>query len=218
MKVKAQKHLAVLTSIFCVSLVVSNLIAGKLWAVTGSITLTAGVILFPIVYIIGDVVPEVYGLKAARRMILTGFLINLAVVGFFMITLALPYPIFWQNQAAFETVLSFTPRLLVASAVGYLVGTNANAWVMVAMKKLTGGRWLWSRTITSTIVGESLDSFFFMLIAFWGIVPASVLPGMMAAQVGFKVLYEVLATPITYAVVGWVKKSEATEDPAPVTA
>lgn len=215
---KAEKHLATLTAVFCVFLVVSNVIAGKLWAVTGSITLTAGVILFPVVYIIGDVVPEVYGLKAARRMILIGFLINLAVVGFFLITLALPYPPFWQNQSAFETVFSFTPRLLLASAVGYLVGTNANAWVMVAMKKATGGRWLWSRTITSTLVGESLDSFFFMTIAFWGIVPIAVLPGMMLAQVTFKVLYEVIATPITYGVVAWIKKSEATEDPSPVTA
>jgi queuosine precursor transporter len=198
-----------LSVLFSVALVVSNIIAGKLWATPiAGVTLTAGVFLFPVVYIIGDVVPECYGLAAARRLILIGFAANLFVVFFFALTLALPYPPFFQGQAAFEAVLGFTPRLLFASFVAYLVGTNANAWMMVTVKRLTNARWLWVRTISSTIVGESIDSAIFITIAFYGIVPLDVLPGMIIAQATFKTLYEILATPLTYFVVSRVKRYE----------
>jgi queuosine precursor transporter len=198
-----------LAVLFSVSLVVSNIIAGKLWATPlVGVTLTAGVWLFPIVYIIGDVVPECYGLKAARKLILIGFAANLFAVAFFALTLWLPAPVFFQNQPAFEAVLGFTPRLLLASFIAYLAGTNANAWVLVQVKKLTRARWLWMRTISSTIVGESIDSALFISIAFWGVVPLEILPGMIAAQALFKIGYEVLATPLTYAVVGLVKRHE----------
>ena len=202
-------HLVALAAIYSVALVVSNLIAGKLWLAPGGIILPAAVWLFPIVYIIGDVVPEVYGLATARRIILLGFAANLAAVAFFALTLALPAPGFWQGQEAFSAVLGFTPRLLAASALGYLVGTHANAAVLVAIKRLTGGRWLWMRTIGSTIVGETLDSACFITIAFLGVVPATAIPGMVLAQAAFKTAYEALATPLTYAVVGWVKRREA---------
>jgi len=197
-----------LTVLFCTALTVSNIIAGKLFDVYG-VTLTAGVVLFPIVYIIGDVVPEVYGLQIARRVIWLGFLANAFAVLFFYICLVLPYPAFWQGQDAFQTVLGFTPRLLLASFVGYIVGTNANAWVLVLVKKLTSGRFLWARTISSTIVGEGIDSLLFMSIAFLGVVPTEILPGMIMAQWLFKTGYEIAATPLTYIVVGWVKHQEA---------
>ena len=199
------KVLLALSALFCVALVVSNIIAGKLWAAPFGITLTCGVFLFPIVYIIGDVIPEVYGLQTARSVIWLGFITNLIAVVFFLITLAAPSPVFWESQDAFQTVLGFTPRLLVASFVGYLVGTNANALVLIWIKKLTSGRWLWMRTIGSTLVGESLDSILFISIAFLGIVPLAALPGMILAQAVFKTLYETVATPITYLVIGWVK-------------
>ncbi len=201
--------LVVLAAAFCVALVVSNIIAGKLFEAPGGIILPAAVWLFPVVYIIGDVIPEVYGLATARRVILLGFATNLAAVAFFALTLALPAPGFWAGQEAFRTVLGFTPRLLLASAVGYLVGTNANAWVLVAIKRRTGGRWLWVRTIGSTLVGETLDSACFITIAFLGIVPWQVLPGMVLAQAAFKTAYEALATPLTYAAVAAVKRAEA---------
>jgi uncharacterized integral membrane protein (TIGR00697 family) len=197
-----------LVVLFCVALVVSNIIAGKLYQAPWGIVLTSAVWLFPIVYIIGDVVPEVYGLATARKMIWFGFAANAFAVAFFWLTLRLPAPGFWQGQAAFETVLGFTPRLLLASFVGYLVGTNANAWTLVLIKKWTGGRWLWMRTIGSTLVGETLDSILFVGIAFYGGVPLSALPGMILAQTVFKSGYEALATPLTYAVVNWVKKHE----------
>lgn len=198
-----------LTTVFTTALVVANIIAGKLWATPiPGVILTAGVIIFPIVYIVGDVVPEVYGMKVARRVIWLGFGANLFAVLFFLLTLALPYPPFWQGQDAFTLVLGFTPRLLVASFIGYLVGTNANALTLTAIKKLTGPRWLWMRTIGSTLVGEGLDSLLFMSIAFYGVVPPEVLPGMIAAQWVFKSAYEVLATPLTYLVVNRVKRIE----------
>jgi queuosine precursor transporter len=205
---KVSVRLIVLATIFSTLLVVSNVIAGKLWAAPFGLVLTAGVLCFPIVYIIGDVVPEVYGLKVARNVIWLGFAANLVAVLFFMLTLLLPYPPFWQGQEAFQTVLGFTPRLLVASFIAYLVGTNANAWVMVHMKKLTNSKYLWTRTIGSTIVGEGLDSLIFITLSFGGIVPWAAIPGMILAQAGFKICYEVLATPLTYAVVSYFKKAE----------
>lgn len=200
--------LVILSAVFCVALVVSNIIASKLYVAPFGIVLPAAVWLFPIVYIIGDVIPEVYGLTIARRVIILGFALNLFAVLFFALTLVLPAPAFWQNQAAFETVLGFTPRLLVASFVGYLVGTNANAWVLVQVKKLTGSRPLWMRTISSTIVGETLDSALFITIAFLGVVLLATLPLMILAQSAFKTVYEALATPLTYAMVGAVRRIE----------
>lgn len=205
---KYTQRFIVLCVMFCTALVVSNIIAGKLWAAPFGLTLTAGSVLFPIVYIIGDVMPEVYGLQSTRRVIWLGFGANLFAVLFFTICLALPAPSFWQNQTAFETVLGFTPRLLIASLLAYLVGTNANAWVMVRMRELTNSHWLWTRTIGSTIIGEGLDSTVFMLIAFLGVVPTAALPSLIVSQWLFKTTYEVLATPITYVVIGWLKRSE----------
>jgi uncharacterized integral membrane protein (TIGR00697 family) len=202
-------YLVVLATAYCVALVVSNIIAGKLYQGPGGVVLPAAIWLFPIVYIIGDVIPEVYGLATARRIILLGFATNLAAVGFFALTLALPAPDFWDGQAAFSTVLGLTPRLLLASFVAYLVGSHANAWVLVLIKRWTGGRWLWMRTIGSTIVGQTLDSGCFITIAFLGVVPPGVLPGMIVAQSAFKTAYEALATPLTYAAIGMVRRAEA---------
>ncbi len=214
-KTKFSGLLMVLAVLFCTSLIVSNIIAGKLYAAPLNLVLTAGVWLFPIVYIIGDVVPEVYGLKVARKIIWLGFAANLYAVVFFILTLKLPFPPFFQGQEAFNVVLGFTPRLLVASFIAYLIGTNVNAWMLVMVKRLTGKRFLWMRTISSTIVGEGLDSLVFILIAFYGIVPAAGLPMMILGQAGFKICYEIIATPLTYLVVNWVKKIENVDQPVP---
>ena len=204
---KKSDYFVALVALYCVALIISNVVSGKLIEVFGQ-TLTAGIFLFPIVYIIGDILPEVYGLKVTRKIILLGFFLNLIAVGFFMFTLWLPYPIFWGNQKSFEDVLSFTPRLLAASFAAYLVGTNANAWAMVYIKKLTNSKYLWMRTIGSTILGEGLDSIIFITIAFFGIVPNDQLPIMILSQVVFKTVYEALATPITYFVINKFKKFE----------
>ncbi len=195
-----------LVVVYCVALTVSNIIAGKLWQVAPGLVLPTAVLLFPIVYIIDDIIPEVFGLETARRVIFLGFAANLMAVAFFALCLVLPAPGYWTNQAAFETVLGFTPRLLLASFAAYLVGTNANAWIMVRMKRLTNGRWLWSRTISSTIVGQILDSSIFITIAFLGVVPSDALPTMILSQAGFKIAYEALATPVTYWAVNTVRR------------
>jgi queuosine precursor transporter len=209
---KHSTYLVIVAAVFCIALTVSNIIAGKLWATPiPGVTLTTAVWLFPIVYILGDVIPEVYGLSTTRKIIWLGFAMNLFAVIFFALCIWLPYPPFWQNQAAFETVLGFTPRLLLASFVGYLVGTNCNAWVLVKIKALTNSKYLWVRTIGSTIVGETVDSLLFMIIAFWGLVPLAVLSGMILAQIVFKIGYEVLATPATYWVVGKFKQLEGVQ-------
>jgi len=202
---KSSGILIVLAGIYTVALVVSNIIAGKLWLSPWGSIFTTGVWLFPIVYIIGDVVPEVYGLATARKVIFLGFGLNLFAVAFFTLSLDLPAPGFWTGQEAFQTVLGYTPRLLVASFAGFLVGSNVNAWVMVAMKKLTGGHLLWSRTITSTIFGESIDTAIFATIAFFGTMPGSALLNLIISMSAFKILYETVATPLTYLVIGWVK-------------
>jgi uncharacterized integral membrane protein (TIGR00697 family) len=198
----------ILSSVFCVSLIISNIIAGKLYSAPFNLVLPAAVWLFPIVYILGDVIPEVYGLQKARQVIWLGFFLNAFSVLFFMLTLWLPYPDFWQNQNAFNIVLGFTPRLLLASFLAYLVGTNVNAWILVLIKKWTNGRFLWMRTIGSTIFGEGLDSLIFISVAFYGMMPNNILGQMILVQISFKILYEVLATPITYLVIGAVKRAE----------
>lgn len=200
--------LVLLAGVFCVALVVSNVVAGKLWAAPFGITLTCGVFMFPIVYIIDDVLPEVYGYGVARKVIFLGFACNLMAVLFFMLTLQAAFPPYWNGQAGFETVLGFTPRLLLASFLAYLAGTNLNAWALTVIKRWTGGRFLWMRTIGSTIVGESLDSTIFITVAFLGVLPWAALPVMIVSQAAFKTLYEALATPLTYAVIGYVKRLE----------
>jgi uncharacterized integral membrane protein (TIGR00697 family) len=185
---------------------VSNIIAGKLWEVAPGLVLPTAVWLFPIVYIIDDIIPEVFGFETARRVILLGFAANLIAVLFFALCLVLPAPGFWTNQSAFDIVLGKTPQLLLASFAAYLVGTNANAWIMVRMKQLTQGRWLWTRTIGSTIVGQILDSSIFITIAFLGVVPTSVMTTMILSQAGFKIAYEALATPLTYWAVNLVRR------------
>lgn len=194
-------------ALFLTSLLVSNIIAGKLIQVAG-VVLPAAVILFPVTYILGDVFTEVYGFRRTRLVIWLGFAANLLMSALFLITIALPYPPLFQSQAAFATVLGMTPRIVAASLAGYWAGEFGNSIVLSLMKKTTGGRHLWMRTIGSTIVGEGLDTVLFIAIAFWNTMPTADLFRMMLAQYLFKVLYEALFTPVTYFVVGKVKKIE----------
>ena len=189
-------------------LLLSNLVAGKMWAVTASVTLPAAVILFPITYIFADVFTEVYGFKKARTIIWLGFGCSFFAVLIYMITVALPHPGFWDGQAAYETVLGTTPRVAIASFVGYLFGEFSNSVILSKLKVATGGKKLWVRTILSTLVGEGLDSIIFITISFWGTMDNAVVLQMILFQYLFKVTFEVLFTPITYAVVNWLKRKE----------
>jgi len=197
----------VLTSFFVTCLLISNIIAGKLIQVFG-IVLPAAVILFPITYIFGDVLTEVYGFKRARLAIWIGFAANLLMVAVFLLTIAMPYPAFWKGQDAYSTVLGFTPRLVVASLLAYFAGEFANSAFLSKLKLLTRGRWLWTRTIGSTLIGEGVDTVIFITVAFAGLMPVATLVSMLLAQYIWKVSYEIIATPLTYLVVGWVKRKE----------
>ena len=193
--------------LFVTCLLISNIIAGKLVQIYGMV-LPAAVILFPLTYVFGDILTEVYGFRQARLVIWIGFIANLLMAAVFILTIALPHPEFWNDQSAFHTVLGFTPRLVAASLVAYWAGEFSNSIVLSKMKILTRGRWLWFRTIGSTVVGEGLDTLLFITIAFAGMLPAVVLFEMMLAQYVWKVGYEIAVTPLTYQVVGWLKGRE----------
>ena len=197
--------------IFVTCLLLSNLIAGKMWAVTENIALPAAVILFPLTYIIGDVFTEVYGFRKDRIIIWLGFACSFFAVMIYLITIALPHPGYWENQDAYAAVMGTTPRVAVASFAGYLFGEFSNSIILSRLKVVTKGKKLWLRTIFSTIVGEGLDSVIFILISFWGTMDNSVVLQMILFQYLFKVGYEVVFTPVTYIVVKAIKKAEGTD-------
>ena len=196
-----------LFALFITCLLVSNIIAGKLILVFG-LVLPSAVILFPITYILGDVFTEVYGFRKTRVVIWTGFAANALMSAIFLAAIVLPFPPFFKDQAAYATVLGFTPRIVAASLLAYWAGEFANSITLSALKKLTGGRYLWTRTISSTVVGQALDTAIFIGLGFAGIVRPSILVQMMAGQYAFKVFYEVVLTPVTYLVVRRVTKRE----------
>jgi len=194
--------------VFVTCLLLSNIIAGKMWAVTESITLPAAVILFPVTYILGDVFTEVYGFKKARSVIWAGFGCSFFAVLIYLATIALPHPGFWENQGAYEIVMGTTPRVALASFAGYLFGEFSNSMILSKLKVATKGKNLWVRTILSTLVGEGFDSVIFITISFWGTMDNKTILSMILFQYLFKVGYEVIFTPLTYLVVGKVKKAE----------
>jgi len=198
----------VVTALFVTTLLTANIIAVKLVDLAG-IVVPAAIVIFPLSYIFGDVLTEVYGYRQARRVIWLGFLCNLVMVVAVWVGQVLPPAMFWEGQAAYEQILGFTPRLLVASFTAYLVGEFANSYVLARLKIATRGRWLWTRTIGSTLVGEGLDSLVFITLAFAGVIPT--VEGLLSTVVTqwlLKTAYEVVATPLTYAVVTFLKRVE----------
>jgi hypothetical protein len=188
-------------------LLVSNIIAGKLICIAG-LVLPAAVILFPITYVLGDIFTEVYGFKKTRIIIWCGFAANILMSLIFMAAIILPVPSFFNEQEAYSTVLGTTPRMVVASLVAYWMGEFGNSITLSLLKKATRGKYLWTRTISSTVVGQGFDTVLFIAIGFAGSVKSDVLFQMMIAQYLFKVAYEVLLTPLTYYVVSAVKRAE----------
>jgi uncharacterized integral membrane protein (TIGR00697 family) len=201
------RYLDALTTSFVVVLLVSNLLAQKLVRF-GPITTSGAVILFPITYIFGDVFTEVYGYAASRRAIWLGFFGTALLYVVSAIVLALPADPDWHNGPAFQLVFGFLPRLLIASLVAYFAGEFANSYTMAKLKILTRGRWLWTRTVGSTIVGQAVDTVLVILIAFYGRIPTARLPAVMLTGYLLKVGYEALATPVTYLVINFLKRAE----------
>ena len=195
--------------LFCVCLVASNLLGTKILQV-GPFALTAGVIVFPVSYIINDCIAEVWGFRKARLIIWMGFLMNFFVVALGGIAAVIPAPPFWQGEEAFSFVFGLAPRIAVASLSAFLVGSFLNAWVMSRMKLRDRERRFSLRAIVSTLAGESADSLIFFPLAFGGLMPASELAKMMLLQVSAKTLYEIIVLPLTTQVVKYVKRSEGT--------
>jgi len=200
----------VIVAIFITCLITANITAVKLVCLFG-IILPAAIFIFPLSYIAGDVLTEVYGYSQTRQVIWLGFFCNFIAVLAIWLGQILPAASFWDGQEAYERILGYTPRLLVSSFLAYLVGEFANSFVLAKLKIITKGRWLWLRTIGSTVVGQGLDSLIFITLAFVGTIPLSGLVLTILAQWLVKSAYEAIMTPLTYAVVNFLKKKERTD-------
>jgi queuosine precursor transporter len=204
------KLLPVIAGLFVGVLILSNVLAAKMVRL-GPFVFDGGTLLFPLSYIFGDVLTEVYGYRASRKVIWTGLAmlvimsLNVWLIG------ALPADPSWELQGAYDSILSQVPRIALASILGYFVGEWSNSVVLSRMKVLTKGRWLWTRTIGSTLVGEAADTVIFVLVAFAGAYPAPVLVAMLLSNYLFKCSIEAAFTPLTYKVVGLVKRSEGAD-------
>jgi queuosine precursor transporter len=197
-----------IAAFFVTALVVSNVIAVKLVEVSGRV-FPAGLVVFPLAYLLGDVLTEVYGFRAARAVIWLGFACNLMAVLAIQAAMALPAAPFFGADEAYDEILGTTWRLFLASLTAYLVGELVNSAVLARMKVATGGRFLWARTIGSTIVGEGLDSAIFVTLAFAG--TGTRLADPILTTWAIKVAYETAATPLTYAIVNTLKRREGVD-------
>jgi uncharacterized integral membrane protein (TIGR00697 family) len=201
---------AFVTVLVCSNLVGPAKIAQIDAPLFGVLTFGAGVLFFPISYVFGDILTEVYGYARSRRVIWSGFAALAFASVMAWVIVQLPPAPFWHNQAAYEVAFGSTWRIALASLIAFLCGEFVNSLVLAKMKVWTGGRWLWTRTIGSTIVGEGVDSLLFYPLAFYasGIIPDDKLPLVMLAQFFTKVGVEIVFTPVTYKIVAWLKEAE----------
>ena len=201
------KYLDALTTMFVVILLVSNLVAQKICMI-GPFAVSGAVLLFPITYIFGDVFTEVYGFSASRRAIWLGFFGTALLYLMGAIVILLPGAPEWHNQEAFRVVFGIIPRILAASLIAFWAGEFANSYTMARMKLVTNGRWLWTRTIGSTVVGQAVDTTLVITLTFAGRYSAHTIMNAIVTGYLLKVGYEVAATPLTYLVIGWLKRNE----------
>ncbi len=196
--------------LFCTCLILSNLMATKIFQI-GPLSLSAAVIIFPVSYIINDCISEVWGFRRARLIIWLGFAMNFLLVVVAQIVMVLPDAPFWDGSEHFRYVFGLAPRIALASFMAFLAGSFMNAYVMSRMKVASKGRHFSARAILSTLAGEGIDSLIFYPLAFGGTMPWPAIPAMMLGQVALKTLYEILALPITIRVVEHVKRIEHTD-------
>jgi uncharacterized integral membrane protein (TIGR00697 family) len=196
-----------ITALFLTCIIAANILIVKQISLAG-FTLPAAIVIFPLSYIFGDVLTEVYGYSQARRVIWLGFFCNLLlVITIWIVGVIPPAPVF-EAQAAYDRILGSTPRFLIASFLAYLAGEFVNSFIMAKLKILSGGRHLWLRTISSTVAGEGVDSFIVLSIGFWAVIPPDALLGMMLGHWLIKCIYEAMVTPLTYLLVNYLKRSE----------
>ncbi len=210
MKEKVSVPFMLLGILFNVCLIAANLLETKVIQI-GSITITAGLLVFPISYIINDCIAEIWGFKKARLIIWSGFIMNFFVVALGMIAVAIPAAPYWEGEEHFNFVFGMAPRIVAASLTAFLVGSFLNAYVMSKMKVASGGKNFSARAVLSTIIGETGDSVIFFPIAFAGLIPFRELIILMGVQIILKTLYEIIILPVTIVVVNYIKKVEGTD-------
>ncbi|MCL5676970.1 MAG: queuosine precursor transporter [Firmicutes bacterium] len=204
------RYFHLIMAFFVAILLTSEVAAAKIIRL-GALSMTGGVIIFPLSYIFGDILTEVYGYARSRVVIWTGFAAAVLMSLAFLAVGALPSDPFWAEQGgqgAWDLILGITPRIVAGSLLAYFVGEFMNSYVLAKMKLWTTGRWLWTRTIGSTVVGEGLDTVIFVLAAFAGSLPPPLLGRVILSNYAAKVALEVLLTPVTYTVVGFLKRAE----------
>jgi queuosine precursor transporter len=204
---KSFKHLDTITALFVTVLLISNVASTKILAF-GPLTFDGGTILFPLSYIFGDILTEVYGYARSRKVIWIGFVAALLMSLTFVVVGALPPAADWPNQDAYNKILGLTPRIVAASLIAYFAGEFSNSFTLAKLKVKTNGQRLWLRTIGSTLIGQVVDTALFILIAFTGVVPNSLIWTLIVSNYLFKCGVEILFTPITYWITGWLKQQE----------
>jgi len=204
------KYFLYIAILFVAVLMISNTAAVKLIQI-GPFAVAGSIFIFPISYIFGDVLTEVYGYRATRKIIWSGFAAQILMVAGYLLVQYLPAAPFWQGQEAYTAILGFVPRIVAGSILAFFVGEFSNSYVLSKMKVWMNGKQLWMRTIGSTIVGEGVDSIVFATVAFYGTVPFAALLTLIWSGYVLKVGYEVVATPITYWIVGRLKREEGVD-------
>ncbi len=208
---KEYRFFTLITGLFVAVYLISNVAAVAKWISLGPFIFDSGTVLFPLSYIFGDILTEVYGYRKSRQVIWIGFVAITLMTVVFAIVGYLPAAPGWENQDAYERIFNTTFRVVIASMVAYFAGEFTNAYILAKMKILTKGRWLFSRTIGSTIVGQGVDTLIFPFIGFLGILPLKTIIAGVISQYIFKVAFEIVATPLTYMVVGYLKRAEKTD-------
>ncbi|MEK7499575.1 MAG: queuosine precursor transporter, partial [Patescibacteria group bacterium] len=199
-----------ITTAFAVVLLLSNIASTKIATLAG-FEFDSGLILFPLAYIFGDILTEVYGYARARRVIWTGFAMNILMVVVFWVVGMFPPAASWTNQEAYQTILGVIPRIVLASLTAYLVGEFLNSVILAKMKVKQNGKRFWQRALSSTIIGQLFDTTIFILIAFAGVLPWPVVFSIAWTNYVFKILIEIVMLPLTYHIVGVLKKREGTD-------
>jgi uncharacterized integral membrane protein (TIGR00697 family) len=201
------RYFDLIMALFVAVLLISNVASSKILDL-GPFTFDGGTILFPVSYIFGDILTEVYGYRRSRRVIWAGFGSAALMAGVFALVGKLPPAPGWENQAAYEAILGTTPRIVLGSLIAYFAGEFSNSYTLARMKVLTQGRWLWTRTIGSTLVGEGVDTLLFVSIAFAGTLPWSLFWSIVVSNYVFKCGLEAAMTPVTYQITSFLKRTE----------
>jgi queuosine precursor transporter len=201
------RYFDLIMALFISVLIISNVASSKIVDL-GPFTFDGGTLLFPVSYIFGDILTEVYGYRRSRRVIWAGFASAALMAGVLALVGALPPAEGWEHQDAYEAILGVTPRIVLGSLIAYFAGEFSNSYVLAKMKIWTQGRWLWTRTIGSTLVGEGVDTLLFVLIAFGGALPWALLWSILISNYVFKVSLEAAMTPVTYRITNFLKRSE----------